>query len=329
MKLPSEPDVPTPDVEVDLTISEEYDVPPERPRAPPPPVPGPAHEGRTPMPASRLPDESFVVVRPDVGAEVPTATVQDKPGFGHQRPQGLGAPLPEPEADDALVAGVVLEETDPDAVEAFPPPSEAEPVRPVDPSATGIAAAPSPPPAPPPVPAPPEYDMNDIPSSAFPEPGLPPAAANVPVEPNPFATDIGADLAADAADAPGIGEGRTWDDLAREFATEAGAGDTILPPNADSLQGDLEPSAETEQSEPLIAAIAGTARSGPGADASLGIGPIDDDDPRIQGFDDDAPVAQPARDVVPTTTLVTRIAPVAVGLFVLLWVVWLAMKLLG
>jgi hypothetical protein len=297
----------------------------------PPLSPDPATEGhRTPAPAPRagLPQEEFVVVRPDVGTEVPTAQLSDTPppvearlpeppaeaeaGLHDIQPRGLGAPLasPVPDAepppaagpsdDDVLVAGVVLEPSDPDASDEASPPA-------------------------------PDPAMQDIPSTAF--PSVPSHLDDdVPVEPNPFATDIGADLAADAASTPGAGDGMSWNDLAREFATDmGGAGETILPPRSDaSLEGDIEPSAETEQSEPLISAIAAAndARGGPGSDASLGIGPVDDAMPNVQGLSDD-PVGVPRPELVPTTTLVQRLAPAAVGVFLLLLLVWLGLQFLG
>jgi len=346
VQLPEE--LPTPDVEVDLTISEEYEIP-QRPPPKEEPLlsPDPATEGhRTPAPASRsgLPHEDFVVVRPDVGTEVPTAQLQDTPppvdarleeepmgavdsGLDDIQPRGLGAPLSSPvpaadppppvgPSDDVLVAGVVIEPSDPDVDD---PPVAADPP----------VALPLSPPFP-------DADMNNVPSTAF--PSVPSNVdEQVPVEPNPFATDMGADLAADAASAPGAGDGLSWDDLAREFATDmeevVGGGETILPPNSHpsvSVDGDVEPSAETQMSTPMFAAIAAEAakNKGPGSDASLGIGPVDSTLPHVQGLSD-VPTGAPKAGLVPTSTLVQRLAPAAVGIFLLLFVVWLGMQFLG
>ncbi len=340
-ELPEE--LPTPDVEVDLTISDEYEIPQRPPPTEEPLLsPDPATEGhRTPHPAPRsdLPHEDFVVVRPDVGTEVPTAQLQHTApqvdpwveevalasvdsGLDDIQPRGLGVPLSPPSSDpsddDVLVAGVVIEPSDPDVDD---PPVAADPP----------AALPLSPPFP-------DADMNNVPSTAFPS-----VPSNIdedlPVEPNPFATDMGADVAADAASAPGTGDGMSWDDLAREFATDmgeaVGGGETILPPNSHPsafVDGDIEPSAETEQSEPVISAIsAGAAKNnGPGSDTSLGIGAVDSPLPnvQVQGLSD-VPTGAPKAGRVPTSTLVERLAPAAVAVFLLLFVVWLGMQLLG
>ena len=340
-EIPELPEgLPGADVEVDLTISEEFDT-----AAPPPkraePLLGPdpvTAEGRAVQRA--VENDAFVVVRPEVGTDVPVAEVIDEPtpppapeasappprvdaGLDDLEPRGLGAPLPTgeepatPSDDDALVAGVAYEPSDPDPASPAATPGPPPPSAPADPL----------PPVPPHDPA-----MHDIPSTAFPS-----VPSNIdedlPVEPNPFATDMGADLAADAMNAPGAGDGKTWDDLARDFFDDTGpvrgAGETILPPTSQpsvSIDGDIEPSDETEQGEPLLAAIEAASGGGPGSDSSLGIGAVPPDSP-VQSLS--TPSLDKGDNAVPTDTLVTKIAPLAVGGFLLLLAVWLGVQLLG